>query len=118
MWFYAQSTGDVHRDEQWEGIGYSGRGSGRNNPDAQEIPSSGPIPRGVYRIGVAYDDPHLGPCVMHLDPEPGTNTFDRTDFRMHGNNKLNDASKGCVVAGPSLRHLIASSQDRLLTVTP
>lgn len=96
---------------------YSGHGEGRNNPDMEYVPNVGPIPKGRYRIGPAYDDPHLGPCVMHLDPLPGTDTKGRSAFRIHGNNKQNDASHGCIIAGPTLRHYIAASNDRVISVT-
>jgi hypothetical protein len=96
---------------------YSGTGDGRNNPSMEDVPNVGPIPRGRYRIGMAYDDAHLGPCVMHLDPLPGTNDFNRSAFRIHGNNASNDASHGCVICGPAMRALINASRDRVLLVT-
>lgn len=117
MWTYSQSTGEFSHDGQFEGTGYSGTGIGRNRPSAQQIEGVGPIPQGLYTIGQPYDDPHLGPCVMHLDPAPGTNDFGRSLFRMHGNNKANDASHGCIILSPSIRHLVAISADRQLTVT-
>lgn len=96
---------------------YSGHGEGRNNPEMEEVHNVGPIPRGRYKIGPAYDDPHLGPCVMHLDPLPGTEVFGRSAFRIHGNNKENDASHGCVICPPVLRHIINASRDRVMQVT-
>lgn len=96
---------------------YSGTGKGRNNPDMEYVANVGPIPHGSYNIGPAYDDPHLGPCVMHLDPLPGTNTHGRSAFRIHGNNAQNDASHGCIIAGPALRRHIAASNDRVMIVT-
>lgn len=116
MWTYHQSSGELLHDGAFEGTGYSGTDIGRNSPGAQRIPNTGPIPQGHYIIGAAYDDPHLGPCVMHLDAEPETETFGRSEFRIHGNNKADDASHGCVILGPAIRRLIAASDDRELEV--
>lgn len=96
---------------------YSGTGEGRNNPDKESVQNVGPIPRGAYSIGQAYDHPHLGPCVMNLDPMSGTNAFGRTAFRIHGDNKTHDASHGCIICPPGLRHYIAASKYRILLVT-
>lgn len=116
MWTYDQSSGELRHDGAFEGTGYSGTGIGRNNPDAQNIPDTGPIPQGTYKIGAVYDHPHLGPCVMALDPLPGTETFGRSLFRIHGDNMRHDASEGCVILGPSIRKLIATSGDHELEV--
>ncbi len=118
MWTYDQSSGELRHDGTFEGTGYSGTGIGRNRPEAQQISNTGPIPRGRYKIGPAYDHPHLGPCVMNLDPEPGTNTFGRSEFRAHGDNQRHDASHGCLILGPSIRRLIANSGDTDLEVLP
>lgn len=115
-WMYTQSSGELTKDGTFEGTGYSGTGFGRNNPAAQSIQNVGPIPTGAYIIGDAYDDDHLGPCVMHLDSAEDTNTFGRSLFRIHGNNADNDASHGCVILGPSIRYLIATSDDRSFIV--
>lgn len=91
------------------GVGYSGFGVYRNDPHAVDIPDSGPTPPGLYKIGPAYDDPHLGPCVMHLDPLPGTHTFGRSLFRIHGDNATHTASHGCIILNHDLRVAIAHS---------
>lgn len=117
-WTYRQTNGILMKDGEWEATGYSGTGEGRNNPAMQNVPDVGPIPVGQYVIGDAYDDPQgLGPCVMHLDPYPNTNTFGRSLFRIHGDNSEHDASHGCVILGPATRHLIDASDDRTLVVT-
>jgi hypothetical protein len=118
MWTYRQSDGELLHDGQFEGTGYSGTGDGRNNPAAQKLEGVGPIPCGRYRIGGAYDHPRLGPCVMNLDAEFGTDTFGRSLFRIHGDNARHDASHGCIILGPAIRHAIAGSFDRELTVVP
>lgn len=97
---------------------YSGHGTGLNNPDMEHVKGGGPLPRGLYKIGPSYNDPHLGRCVMHLDPMPGTNEFGRSAFRLHGDNaEMNHtASDGCIIASYDIRKLIDSSQDRIIKV--
>ncbi len=116
VWQYSQSTGELTQHGVLVGTGYSGFGEGRNNPEMQNVPDLGPIPQGTYIIGKAYDHHHLGPCVMNLEPVFGTNTFGRSAFRLHGNNKTNDASHGCIIMGPNVRHQVALSPDRKLAV--
>lgn len=118
MWTYSQSKGTLQRDTDEDPIatGYSGTGAGRNNPSAQNIPNVGPIPQGVYTVGEPHDEPVLGPYVMNLDPNPGTNTFGRSLFRMHGNNAINDASHGCVIMARFARVAVHASGDNQLTV--
>jgi hypothetical protein len=116
MYTYSQRTGELLHKGKAFGRGYSGTGPGRDNPAMEGVPYIGPIPRGIYSIGPAYDDPHLGPCVMHLNPHPATNTFGRTAFRIHGNNAANDASHGCIILGPQYRQAIRAGADKDLTV--
>lgn len=118
MWTYDQSSGELRHDGEFEGTGYSGTGIGRNRPEAQIIANTGPVPQGRYKIGKPYDHQHLGPCVMNLDAEPGTETFGRDLFRIHGDNQRHDASHGCIILGPAIRRLIARSADDELEVLP
>lgn len=118
MWTYSQGSGDLLHVGVFEGTGYSGCGIGRNNPVAQRVPDIGPTPQGDYHIGPAYDHPILGRYVMNLDPLPGTDTFGRDLFRIHGDNARHDASHGCIILGPAIRRLIASSGDQSMTVLP
>lgn len=116
-WEYHQRTGTLLRDGRFEGTGYSGKGAGRNNPDAESIAQTGPIPRGRWKIGSAYAHPHLGPCVMNLEPAEGADTHGRSLFRIHGDNARHAASEGCIILGPAIRRLIAHSGDTDLLVT-
>ena len=95
--------------------GYSGTGEGRNNSTLEWKPNLGPIPRGMYEIGKAFDHPHLGPCVMRLTPI-GHNACNRTDLECHGNNAANDASHGCIIINHDNRLLMDASEDRQLEV--
>jgi hypothetical protein len=116
-WTYSQTTGELTHNGTFQGTGYSGTGDGRNNPDMQNVQAVGPLPQGTYTIGGAYQHPHLGPCVMNLDPKEGTETFGRSLFRIHGDNAAHNASHGCVILGPAIRHAIADSDDNNLVVT-
>jgi hypothetical protein len=118
MFFYNSLTGEFKHDGLHLGYGYSGNGVSKNTPSDESVPMHGPIPRGVWTIGDPYNDPHLGPVVMHLDPKSGTNTFGRSLFRIHGDSieHPGDASDGCVILPLTLRKLIAMSSERLLTV--
>lgn len=82
-------------------MAYSGKGhykwQGRNNINMVSKIGVGPIPPGLYKMGKSYDNPHLGPCTINLDPIAHTITFGRSLFRIHGNNLSNDASHGCIV---------------------
>ena len=113
---YSQSTGELTQHGTLVERGYSGFGEGKNNPEMQEVVGIGPIPQGTYIIGKAYDHAHLGPCVMNLDPVKGSETFGRSAFRLHGDNKTHDASHGCIIMGPATRHKVALSSDRKLVV--
>jgi hypothetical protein len=115
MWVYRSSDGELLHDGTFEGSGYSGTGAGRNNPSMEDEHGIGPIPRGRYRIGPERASERLGPVVMNLDPI-GHDAMGRTAFRIHGDDARHDASHGCVILGPVLRHLIAGSFDTELEV--
>ncbi|MDY6906537.1 MAG: RHS repeat-associated core domain-containing protein [Thermodesulfobacteriota bacterium] len=126
-WTYSQSTGQIsHQPSAAQGggppqpiaTGYSGHGPGLNNPNMQNTPNVGPIPQGEYTIGPLRNSPNTGPNVMDLTPCPGTNTYNRTDFQIHGDNKQGNqsASKGCIVTDPQTRNLIGTSADKTLKV--
>lgn len=122
MFEYHITSGSLYdKDKNWLGTGYSGAGltyaEGRNNPDKIKEVGVGPIPPGIYHIGPAYRHPQEGPCVMNLTPEEGTNTFGRSAFHIHGNNKSNNASHGCIILGPDLRDRISKSLDKQIKVT-
>ncbi len=56
---------------------------------------------------------------MRLTPAPGTDTFGRSAFLIHGDNAKKDksASEGCIILGPALRQQIAESKIKRLVVT-
>jgi len=127
MWFYSQSTGAFTWDGLTIATGYSGwddgdgvkePGEGKNDPATQEQRSIGPVPRGQWHIGPAFDHPTKGPAVMQLDPHLGTETFGRSGFLIHGDSirAPGTASHGCIILPRSLRRLIDASKERNLEV--
>ena len=118
MWIYQQSTGKLLRNGDLVGMGYSGHDAGVNNPLLESDHGIGPIPHGLWTIGAFYDDPHLGPCVAHLDPVPPNTAYGRTLFRIHGDNSAGDesASRGCIIMNRLVRLAVKSSGDTSLQV--
>ena len=138
-WVYSQSTGTLSHynmsfqsppttlqstpngpNPNYVGSGYSGHGSGLNNPQMQNVPNTGPIPQGTYGIGSGHYSPTTGPNTMNLTPLSGTNTFGRDLFRIHGDNAAQNhtASEGCIVASPAVRNQVNNSNDHKLWVVP
>ena len=118
MWTYDQLSGALGKDGQRVATGYSGFGEGKNNPDLENIHDVGPIPKGVYGIGPPQDTPTHGPHVLALTPEPGTNTFGRDGFLIHGDSVQNPgtASHGCIILPRTARDQIAASGDHQIQV--
>ena len=116
-WQYSQTTGQVTWNEQVIGMGYSGRGNGRNNPQLEHLRNTGPIPRGQYSIGPARTHPGKGPVTMSLTPI-GHSARGRTAFLVHGDsrNRPGDASEGCIILPPDIRRRISASGDTNLEV--
>lgn len=120
-WVYESSTGNLlHSDGRsltgtLIGKGYSGKKGFKNNVLYEQVKNVGPIPPGMYMIGVSHQSKTKGPMTMNLTPF-GHNAFGRTLFRIHGNNRKNDASEGCIIFGPDIRKKIGESSDRILIV--
>lgn len=120
MWKYEQKSGQLTNPTGSKVcIGYSGHAIGLNDPDEECVPDFGPIPKGKYTIGRFFDDPEKGPIVAHLVPDVDTNTFGRSGFMIHGDNKAGDhsASHGCIILPHIIRETIMASNDRELEVT-
>lgn len=119
MWSYKIPTGITSQNGTPRAeVSYSGHEEFKNNAAYCDKRGLGPIPPGTYRIGPAYDHPHLGPVVMNLTPLPGTNTFDRDLFRWHGDSIAHpgEGSDGCICSPRSLRDAVNSTTDRVLQV--
>jgi Protein of unknown function (DUF2778) len=121
MWTYSQLSGDLANPSgDYIGSGYSGRGAGLNNSLLQDDPDIGPIPQGTWLIGTFFDDPGgKGPIVCHLSPASTTQTFGRSGFMIHGDNKESNhtASEGCIILARNLREAVAESKELYLLVT-
>ena len=118
MWIYRQNTGCLWNDAgDMVGIGYSGGGEGKNDPTKQSVRSVGPIPRGLWVIGEAYNSKRIGPVAIPLY-EHLHNALERTYFRIHGDSISNpgNASLGCMIFPRRVREAIIVSKDRLLKV--
>lgn len=116
-WTYHQRTGRMEFGKSLVGTGYSGKGTAMNNPAKEKEKAQGPIPRGKWAIGRAYQHKDLGKITMSLGPV-GHDAHGRTAFRIHGDNRAhnNTASSGCIILGPTVRSRIDSSADRVLEV--
>src|SRR4051812_39777967 len=103
MYCYIQSSGKVYY--QGPGYtnliaqGYSGYGDHKNNPDSQCFQDLGPIPRGIWTIGLLEDFTTSGGQIIHnclrLTPQPATNVCQRSGFWIHGGNASGTSSEGC-----------------------
>ncbi len=119
MWLYAQSTGQL-TNAAGENCarGYSGNPACRNDPAAQARHNQGPLPRGLYKIGVPVDREIEGPYVLPLAPSYDNHMFGRSGFLIHGD-KIGDpgnGSEGCIVLDRQAREAIVASGDLLLEV--
>lgn len=101
--------------------GYSGKGEGLNNPAMQHVVATGPIPQGMWRIGpLEAKSKRTGRNISRLEPLPGTNTFGRSAFQIHGDNAKGNrtASSGCIIIAPQFRISMINSPVNLLKVVP
>lgn len=124
MLVWSQSKGELTRfgSDTVIGKGYSGAAQGRNNPALQDVPQTGPVPRGFWRLGAAYTSAKTGPMTIplyKLDDTPGDDTdaqTGRSSFRIHGDNATGTASEGCVILPRIIREMIAAGKDEILWV--
>lgn len=121
MWIYLQDTGELIRNGQVAGTGYSGFGAGKNNPALSNVPDIGPIPCGLYGIGgPPYRTTEHGPDVLTLTPRAENQMFGRSGFLIHGDSisSPGQASTGCIVIKRLTRLAVWDSQDLTLCVLP
>lgn len=97
---------------------YAGKGPGRNNPAMQYVKNVGPIPQGVYRLGRPYQSASKGPLCIPLQGCAATVLQGRSGFLIHGDNRANDASEGCIIAPRHMREAIADDGAQFLVVIP
>jgi hypothetical protein len=122
MWSYIQDSGSLYTSQHTGRIasGYSGYGSGRNNPELQWEPSIGPIPVGMYTIESPVDTVTHGPFVLPLTPDPTNVMWGRSSFLIHGDRIENAgqylASHGCIILPRPIREQLWNSGDHILNV--
>jgi len=119
MWVYIQSTGQLlDSTGKIAGVGYSGLGPAKNQPEAQIIPGHGPIPVGKYTIQAPADSPSHGPYALHLVPDADNEMFGRSAFLIHGDNvhAPGTASEGCIIQPRAAREAVWQSGDHRLEV--
>lgn len=119
MWIYAQKSGRLFdAGLQLRGMGYAGKGDGKNCPEKQSIKNTGPLPAGLYKIGKAITDPHMGPLAIELEPDNGNLMLGRAGFYIHGDNATHTASEGCIIMARAIRECVVASTDKWLVVIP
>lgn len=107
-WVWDQSEGSLYLNGRRLCVGYSGRGSGRNNPAKEDVRAVGPIPAGKWRIGKPRRSARTGPHIMDLTPI-GHTAHGRSAFQIHGDNAAGDASSGCIILPRKYREQISAS---------
>lgn len=101
-------------------IGYSGTGEGRDSPQHNGSENVGPTPRGTWEIGAVVPGARTGPIsirIRHVGGETFPATRDRGTFLIHGDNRINDASEGCLILGPVQRQVLVDHGGGTLHVT-
>jgi hypothetical protein len=132
-WKFVISTGQLTLAGMPVAAGYSGRGTGKDNPALCSAKMGtlgpgnfGPLPAGKYTIGAPEDDPKLGPIAMRLTPDPSNDMHGRAGFFIHADSIAHpgEASEGCIIpthgaageTGRQIRMMISTSSDRELEV--
>lgn len=118
-WTYEQISGKLRDpDGNVVGIGYSGAGTGKNNPAMQNVVDVGPIPVGTYTIvGPPIITKEHGPYVLKLVPDENTSLLitsygrDPATFLLHGDSipHPGTASEGCVIQDRMTRERVNAS---------
>lgn len=118
MWYYIQNSGQLFRNKEEIGNGYSGYEDGENDPHYENVENVGPIPKGFYNIVFLGDTKDHGPFVLKLTPSRWNKMFGRSGFLIHGDSKEHPgtASHGCIILPRNIRELIKNSDDSSLTV--
>jgi len=118
-WMQVQRTGNLYFNGAKFATGYSGHGLGKNCPELQGAKGLGPIPVGRWKIvGEPFNDDHMGPFVLRLEPREGTDPLGRGGFYIHGDSIMHPgtASRGCPIYPRPVRVAIAESGDNDWTV--
>jgi len=123
MWTFSSTTGWLC-DATGKQIarGYAGGNCGRNpegknNPDMENIPQVGPLPRGIYTLCDPVEYSPLGPYAIPLTPDPANEMFGRSDFYVHGDTTPGgNASEGCIILPRTAREALKNSGDQIQVI--
>lgn len=99
--------------------GYAGRGAGRDNPEMQQVRNTGPLPQGRYSMRLMEHRHFVAPAIRLTQTEG--ETYGRSGFWIHGDNRQGDASQGCIVLDRLSRQCLAALMQcgfTTLLVTP
>lgn len=98
-------------------VGYSGARGHINHIPSVSIRSKGPVPPGTWYLARAPWS-RRGPQVISLTPDVATQTYGRTAFLIHGDNKRQNqtASAGCIIMPRHVRDVIAARCPATLLV--
>lgn len=121
VWLYVQATGELFRpDGTLCGKGYAGKSAGKNQPGADHVRNTGPLPGGLYEIGLALNHERLGPISIPLGPCRWNRMYTRSAFYMHGDSVSapGTASDGCICMSRTIRVEFAAARGQLLWVVP
>jgi len=119
IWVFQQSTGNLTKDGGFIYQGYAGKGNGKVNPDMENVPNIGPLPKGKYTIiGHPFHHPHTGSYSIRLQPDPHNKMLGRAGFLIRGDSVKHpgEASNGCIVVPLVIRKKIWASGDKILEV--
>lgn len=116
-WWYSQSTGRLYLADGEDvralvGAGYSGAVGYQNRTEFEHVVAKGPIPRGVWRIGVGHTHRRLGRLAIPLEAADPKTALGRSGFYIHGDNQRRDgsASSGCIVMAYDVRAIVAAAR--------
>jgi hypothetical protein len=118
-WTYVQKTGHLIYGGELVATGYSGQPEAKNDPAREREKNLGPIPKGRWRIALpGFTHAKKGPVCLRLTPLPGTVTYGRDGFLIHGDSKAapGTASHGCLIFDRKTRERIAASGDNELEI--
>lgn len=132
-WKFDRAAGEIlGPDGLRKGVAYAGHGTARNNPKREgehgamvdgKITAGGPLPAGTYTMSeLVLMHIKTGPWSIRLKPDEATRAHILTlgrgpdSFLIHGNNKENDASEGCIISNRATREIMWKSEDHQLLV--
>lgn len=108
---YARVDEGPNERQVYRCVGFAGRLWGRNNPDVDHARGVGPLPAGVYRVGLE-PHPRFRAPAFRLTPMQTNNMFGRSGFWIHGGTE----SHGCIILPKIARLALETYGLQSLTV--